>query len=96
MFSDPTYLGALTVGTDGNFAGNLDLGNVALGEHTLQANGTSFDGAERSANIGVAVSYGAKELPKTGNSGPGIIFVAFLALLGGVILQARSRKSSTR
>jgi hypothetical protein len=96
MFSDPKYLGALTVGSDGKFAGSLDLGNVALGEHTLQANGTSFDGAERSANIGVSVSHGAQVLPKTGSSGLALLLTALLALLGGLALQAVSRKSSTR
>jgi uncharacterized delta-60 repeat protein len=56
MFSEPRYLGQLTVGADGKFAGVSQLGDVAVGEHTVQVNGLSVTGSQRSANLGVEVN----------------------------------------
>ena len=50
IFSDPVCLGALTVTEDGTFAGPMSLLGIPEGEHTLQVNGISFDGAERTAD----------------------------------------------
>ena len=57
LMSDPTYLGFATVGIDGTFEKFFDV-TVDPGEHTLQVNGTTAAGAERSANIGLVVLDG--------------------------------------
>jgi hypothetical protein len=56
LFSEPRFLGELTVNADGTFAGSVALGDVEIGEHTLQVNGVSQQGSQRSANLGVVVN----------------------------------------
>jgi hypothetical protein len=63
MFSEPRYLGQMTVGADGRFAGVSQLGDLALGEHTVQVNGLSAAGSQRSANLGVEVTALAAATP---------------------------------
>jgi hypothetical protein len=87
LFSTPRYLGSTVVRSDGTFASSLPLGDVAPGEHTLQVNGTSADGAARSANLGVLVTVAvtAGELPATGGHLP-LGFAMALAVLGSVVV----------
>jgi len=97
LFSDPTYLGELAVDADGNFNGDVALGNIAPGEHTLQITGTSDDGFPRTANLGVIVDAealptpGPGALPATGTTTTPTWLLA-LALLGaGLIASTRRR-----
>lgn len=86
IFSDPVYLGALTVAEDGTFAGPMSLLGIPVGEHTLQVNGISFDGAERTADLGVLVAGSHAQLPMTGG-GHGLLLAGVLCLLLGIWLQ---------
>jgi hypothetical protein len=65
LFSTPTYLGQLTVNADGRFSGLMELGDIEVGEHTLQVNGLSVSGSQRSANIGVLVNSVENAVPTT-------------------------------
>jgi hypothetical protein len=65
LFSEPTFLGELTVAADGTFTGQMPLIDIAPGEHTLQVNGTSFDGLPRTANLGVLVTAPPVATPAT-------------------------------
>jgi MYXO-CTERM domain-containing protein len=97
LFSEPRFLGELTVNADGSFSGNVPLGDIAPGEHTLQVNGISFDGLPRTANLGVVVNAlpASTTLPATGSDPLGV-WVLALALLGlGLILTARRRPHPT-
>jgi hypothetical protein len=49
MFSEPRYLGQIAVGADGTFSGVAPLGDLEEGEHTLQVNGSTVRGSQRSA-----------------------------------------------
>jgi hypothetical protein len=84
IFSDPAYLGALTVAPDGTFAGPMLLVGIPAGEHTLQVNGISFDGAERTADLGVLVTGLRSQLPVTGG-GHGLLLAGLFALLLGLL-----------
>jgi hypothetical protein len=92
LFSEPKYLGQLTVGADGRFAGSVALGNIEVGEHTLQVNGLSPDGVQRSANLGVVVAPAlTPTLPATGGDPVGLWALA-LAMFGvGLVLSVRRR-----
>ena len=92
LFSDPRFLGELTVNPDGTFSGLVPLGDIAPGEHTMQVNGTSFDGLPRSANLGVIVNPpgGGLTLPTTGSDSTPMPWVlAFLALGAILVLVGR-------
>jgi hypothetical protein len=91
LFSEPTFLGELTVQADGTFAGAVSLEGIAPGEHTLQVNGTSFDGRPRTANLGVLVSPGAVTLPSTGSDPAGLWVLSVSLLMLGLILTVRRR-----
>lgn len=94
LFSEPRFVGELTVANDGTFLGQLELGDIAPGQHTLQVNGTSFDGANRTANLGVLVSPMEVMLPVTGAGGDTAPWLlAFL--VAGVLLTCTSRRSQT-
>ncbi len=97
LFSEPRYLGQLTVNADGTFEGNVNLGDIDPGEHTLQVNGTSQTGSQRSANLGVVVNPqaaptpGPGVLPATGTSTTPLWLMA-LTLLGlGLVTISRRR-----
>jgi uncharacterized repeat protein (TIGR02543 family) len=92
MFSEPTYLGALTVADDGTFAGSVYLEGIAPGAHTLQVNGTSFDGNERSANLGVIVAANTGPLPATGggNTAPLLALAALTMVMLGALARRRA------
>lgn len=99
LFSEPRYLGELTVNADGTFSGLVSLGDVELGEHTLQVNGTAANGLPRTANLGVIVNPqalptpGAGELPSTGTSTTPLVLLA-LTLLGlGLVATTRRRSA---
>ena len=97
LFSEPQFLGEFTVKADGTFAGRVPLTGVEVGSHTLQINGTSVDGAARSANLGVVVqdvtvpAPGPGALPSTG-SGTGLMWLAVTALAGGALVTTARRR----
>lgn len=92
LFSEPRYLGSLTVAADGTFMGDVDLLNIAVGEHTLQVNGISRSGAQRSANLGVIVNPTTVELPATGAGTHDALPIALLVLTGGLVVLASRRR----
>jgi LPXTG-motif cell wall-anchored protein len=102
LFSEPRFLGQLTVAADGTFQGSVALGDIASGEHTLQVNGTSTDGSARTANLGVVVNPAAAPMP-----GPGVLpatgvdassmWLVALVLLGvGLVAVGRRRAPAPR
>jgi LPXTG-motif cell wall-anchored protein len=101
LFSEPRFLGELTVQADGTFSGGMSLGDVEAGEHTLQVNGTSFDGVPRTANLGVLVNPAAPTpsdgvLPTTGSNTTELWIIALTLLGGGLVLTtSRRRKLNT-
>lgn len=69
LFSTPTYLGALLVKPDGSFDGLLPIGqDVTAKDHTLQANGFSFDSVSRSLSLPVFIEVEEPALPATGTN----------------------------
>jgi hypothetical protein len=94
IFSDPVYLGALTVAADGTFEGDLALLGVPVGEHTLQVNGISFDGVDRTADLGVLIAASAPQLPTSGAEVWDYLLLAvLLVLLGLLVISGRRRNS---
>jgi hypothetical protein len=91
LFSEPKFLGELTVLADGTFAGSVALGEIAPGGHTLQVNGTSFDGRQRTVNLGVLVNASGVSLPATG-SDAGVLVWALVLVVVGVTLVAVTRR----
>lgn len=91
MFSEPRLLGQLVVSADGTFSGQIPLGNIAIGEHTLQVNGTSSDGASRSAVLGVLVGADPRGLPDSGND-PSTVAAALSLVLAGLVIRRWSRQ----
>ncbi len=83
LFSTPIHLGRLGVGSDGTFTGQLQIPlDVPVGVHTLQANGMTVDGAERSVSLRVEVDpAAATTLAFTGGSDPRVALVVALLLL---------------
>jgi hypothetical protein len=84
LFSEPRFLGELTVNADGTFAGSVALGDVEIGEHTLQVNGVSQQGSQRSANLGVVVDpEGVVDavLPSTGGDQNLMVWLLTVLLL---------------
>jgi hypothetical protein len=55
LFSDPRFLGSVEVNPDGSFVGSLPIGQIEVGEHTIQVNGVSADGRARSVNLGIMI-----------------------------------------
>lgn len=97
LFSDPIYLGSLLVAADGTYSGPVDLIGVAVGQHTLQVNGISFDGKERTANLGVVVRTLGEpggRLPATGSSGANfmVLLAVLMTALGLVLVSHRARR----
>jgi LPXTG-motif cell wall-anchored protein len=99
LFSAPILLGQLTVNTDGTFTGEMGLGDITPGNHTLQMNGTSSQGDTLSINLGVIVIHEQVPtpvtgvLPATGTNTTPILLLA-LTLLGlGLVTTSRRRAS---
>ncbi len=97
LFSEPTYLGQISVDSDGSFQGSIEVGTVEPGSHTLQLMGTSNQGTPRSASLSVVVNQpqvptpGPGVLPSTGADTTPIWLIA-LALLGlGLLATSRRR-----
>jgi len=56
VFSTPRYIGSVTTDASGNFAGKVPIpSDLAVGRHTLQANGYTSDSKVRSLSLGVMV-----------------------------------------
>lgn len=92
LFSEPQYLGSVEVGDDGRFAGSVTLSGIAPGSHTVQVNGSSAGGEERSASLGVVVRS-SPSLPVTGSGGHDrLVIVALLIGLLGTAAWLRSRR----
>lgn len=99
IFSDPQYLGELTVAADGTFSGSLPMPAIGVGEHTLQINGVGSNGRSRSANLGVvvdeapAVPIGVPvTLPATGSTSSGWwVWSLVIAVLGAGVIGMRRR-----
>jgi hypothetical protein len=93
LFSAPTYLGQLTVNADGSFVAMVDLASIEIGEHTLQVNGLSVSGAQRSANMGVLVNSVDDAVPTTlpaaGFETVSMPWVLMLAAGGLLVLASR-------
>jgi hypothetical protein len=93
LFSEPRYLGQVTVGPDGTFTGSVLLGDVEVGEHTLQVNGVTTAGGQRSANMGVLVNSADLETPTLPSAGLGDLAFNWILLLfaagGLLVLSAR-------
>jgi hypothetical protein len=84
LFSEPRFLGELTVNADGTFAGSVALGDVEIGEHTLQVNGVSQQGSQRSANLGVVVDpleLTGGVLPTTGSNQQPLAWLLMIVML---------------
>lgn len=100
-----TYLGAATVNGSGDFDRSFPV-SVSPGQHTVQVNGITNSGANRSANLGLVVSggSGSGQLPNTGANmtyaylgfallGAGVVTVG-LGRLTGVIVSERRETSA--
>jgi hypothetical protein len=103
LFSEPRYLGELTVNADGTFDGSVPIGDIDVGTHTLQVNGTSFDGRDRTANLGVTVDPDPEAiplpttdvLPATGSDHGLVMWFVFILALG-VALVVMTRRPGAR
>jgi LPXTG-motif cell wall-anchored protein len=92
VMSDPVYLGTVTVNAQGNFSANRPLpAGVPVGDHTVQANGVTSDGAARSLNIGIEVVESAT-LPATGSTGDLTMSLALVTACLGAFLALASRR----
>jgi hypothetical protein len=91
IFSEPHYLGALLVQPDGTYEGSFPLVGIEVGNHTLQANGLSFDNALRSANLGIVVADNVFSLPAAGRNTTDALMAFALIALGVVLLGVRRR-----
>ena len=93
LFSDPVFIGTLTVDADGNFSGEMDVPQgIPLGDHTVQVNGETADGTTRSLNVGIEIVSTA-ELPATGSTSAATLSVLLLAA-GCVMLVVAARRRS--
>jgi hypothetical protein len=96
LFSDPTLLGSIIVGSDGSFSGEvfLDAKLALVGEHILQLQGVGMDGFIRAANLGVVVE---ESEPQTDSALLWWVLgvVGLLALLITVALPATRRGRRT-
>lgn len=89
------YLGSVLVHTDGTFEDPLLVpAGVEPGPYTLQANGRSFDGVQRSLNLGVQVLPSKMTLPVTGRQTSDSVTLAPLLLILGFGLALWSRRRS--
>lgn len=95
LFSNPTYLGRLAVDSLGTFDGQLLIPlDVPVGMHTLPANGTTTDSAQRSVSLPVEVNPTATTLAFTGGSDPLAALVVALLLLLPSFLGPRSLRAT--
>ena len=93
VMSDPQYLGPVTVGADGAFSGVFALPDgLPVGNHTVQANGVTNSGQDRSLNLGIAL-VPSGELPATG-AGTGTL-VALLTVTAGALALLSTRRRQT-
>jgi hypothetical protein len=98
MFSDPTFLGELTVDANGRFSGEVSLAGITPGDHILQITGTNPDGNQRSINLGVSVESapsttapGLGLLPVTGGGWNLLLWMVLLIAMGLLTLGTRRR-----
>ena len=101
IFSEPRYLGALLVADDGTYEGTFPLEGIDVGEHTLQANGFSFDNLPRSANLGIVVTDDPEpatdggHLPNTGSGDSSATVAVGVLALGALLLAVSRRRART-
>jgi MYXO-CTERM domain-containing protein len=94
LFSTPVELGTVKTDSNGNFEGSLPLpSEIAVGEHTVQLNGLSKAGEERSVSVGVVVADAPALV--SGDSSLGVFMWAFglLALVTLWFILWRRRRS---
>jgi hypothetical protein len=92
LFSEPMFLGELTVNPDGTFTGSVALGDIAPGAHTLQVNGTASDGKARTVNLGVVVTASGVSLPAAGFDVGVLVLVAMLVVVGVALVAVTRRR----
>ena len=96
LFSDPTLLGSVTVGDDGEFSTEfyLDPRFATLGEHTLQLQGVGTDGFVKAVNLGVSIE---EAFTSTADGAGALLWWAlgvFVAIVIALVLFAlRSRRN---
>jgi hypothetical protein len=91
VFSTPTFVGSTEVSGDGTFSASFNLPyHLYLGEHTLQANGSTIEGS-KSLEIPLLVTKD-DDLPKTGSSSNHLHWAVFLVVAGvAMVLSSRRR-----
>lgn len=93
LFSEPVFVGTVTVGPDGSFLGELAVPlAIRSGTHTLQVNGLTADGNLRSLNLGVRVADSAQQLPSTGGGSAFPMILAWWMLVAGLFVMAARRQ----
>lgn len=66
IYSNPTFVGTVTTDANGSFSDTLQLPiSLETGNHTLQANGFTKDGAVRSMSLGVVMKPASGRLAQT-------------------------------
>jgi LPXTG-motif cell wall-anchored protein len=97
IFSTPTLLGSFTIGTDGSFAGQMEIPEgLEPGEHTLvlTAGGVTTSLGLKVAGDGSAVLTPvpiSETLPATGSSHDPAVWILLVALGGLMVLISRRR-----
>ena len=101
LFSQPVLLGSVPVGVDGTFVARLPLpAGIAVGEHTVQLNGTTADGTLASVATGLVVRAAVADGPAAGalaatgsSTGPVALLGLWLLLAGAVAVVVAHRRT---
>lgn len=99
LFSEPTLLGSVTVGDDGEFVGEffLDPRFATVGEHTLQLQGVGTDGFVKAVNMGVSVDDAVGATSTGANTllwwALGVFLAIVIALVLFALLSRRSQRA---
>lgn len=98
LFSEPTLLGSVTVGDDGEFVGEffLDPRFATVGEHTLQLQGVGTDGFVKAVNMGVTVDDAVGAASTGANTLLWWALGGFLAIVIALVLFALLSRRSQR
>ena len=95
VFSTPTLLGTAEVDEDGSFSAVYNLpADLAVGVHTLQAEGVTSSGEPRAMALALELFPTAVELPVTGSthSMDLVNLTLVLTALGGMLVLVRRRR----